>query len=595
MMRYISELTDFLSNHKILVLVLFVSFVLRMWHINWGLPNLYQHDEINHIEAALQVGTGKLEPDGLMHGTLIIYLLFMEYAIFYIVGKISGYYLTTNDFLISYLTDPTIFFTIGRSTIVLLSVGSIFFTYLAGKKLFNEKVGIIAALFIAFSPTHFIQSTTVKDDIPAAFFTSFFFYILSVYFLYDSNNLKKNRLFYAAGFILGLAIAAKLTAVPGVIAFYIAFVLKELNGVKDYKKYFGSLFDRRFLNGTFFVIGGFFAMDPYAVINYEKFISGILNMEGQYAGNVTTIKFPQLFYFTDHLPNMIGVPLTALFCVSVIYFILKPSKISFLLLSFPVSYYLLFNNAVGFSYFILTALPFIVITTAAFLDKISCMACNKLNAPSHWTIMLPLAVLLMVPEFFDSMRYMYVLGSEDTRTLSRKWIENNIESNASLLVDGAVNSLVYFSPQVKGNLETLRDDLNYVRSSGGSGRLQKILIDNFNNDEKTYRLYKSSHIKPEQAAAKLNADYMITSGFLDIDVGEFEYVRDEEYYKQRKILYREIAKSYELIKRFEPFPNFRYYFPLFTSKDYSELRRIELFSNQKIIPGPEIKIFKRKA
>ena len=103
---------------KIVIFLVFLSFILRLWYIDWGLPNLYQHDEINHVEQALQVGSGKLEPDGLMHGTFITYLLFFEYGFLYILGKITGNYLSLDDFLLSYLTDPTIFFIIGRVTIV---------------------------------------------------------------------------------------------------------------------------------------------------------------------------------------------------------------------------------------------------------------------------------------------------------------------------------------------------------------------------------------------------------------------------------------------------------------------------------------------
>ena len=159
----------------LIVFILLTSLILKIWYIDWGLPNLYNHDEINHIEEALQVGSGKLEPEGLKHGTLIAYLLFLEYGFLYILGKVTGNYLSVNDFVLSYATDPTMVFVVGRVTIVLLSVGSIFFTYLAGKKLFNERIGIISAIFIAFSPIHFIHSTFVKDDIPATFFCALFF------------------------------------------------------------------------------------------------------------------------------------------------------------------------------------------------------------------------------------------------------------------------------------------------------------------------------------------------------------------------------------------------------------------------------------
>lgn len=579
----------------IVILLLFLSFAIRIWHIDWGLPNLYNHDETNHIEEALQVGYGKLEPDGLMHGTVITYLLFLEYGLLYIFGKITGKYLSIDGFSLSYLTDPTIFYLIGRVTIVLLSVGSIYLTYLIGKKLFNERIGIISALFITFSPTHFIHSTFVKDDIPATFFCALFFYFISLYFLADNSALKRNRFYYASGFALGLAIAAKLTAIPGLVTFYLAFFLKETNEMKGYKRYFISLRDRRFLKGMFFIFIGFFIADPFAVINYKKFIYGVLRMENEYTGMVTTIKFPQIFYFTNHLPNMIGIPLTIFFCISVIYFVFKPSYKLILLLSFPISYYLLFNNALGLAFHILTALPFIVVIISVFLDEIYFKINNKWNMTISTTIMLFLTVLLIISGALNTFRYIHVLGSEDTRTSSKRWIEDNISSDKSILIEGAVKNMIYMSPQLKGNLDTLKDDFDYVKSHGGRGGGQKILIDNFNSSKITYRLYKVSYTLRPEYIEEYNVDYIITSGFLDLDNAELDYYRNESYYMQRKAVYSEIHKNYELIKRFEPFPYFREYFPIFTSKDYEELEKIKLFGQQKeIIPGPEIKIFKRK-
>jgi len=580
----------------LIVFILLTSLILKIWYIDWGLPNLYNHDEINHIEEALQVGSGKLEPEGLKHGTLIAYLLFLEYGFLYILGKVTGNYLSVNDFVLSYATDPTMVFVVGRVTIVLLSVGSIFFTYLAGKKLFNERIGIISAIFIAFSPIHFIHSTFVKDDIPATFFCALFFYFISLYFLHDNSSLKKKDRFYSiSGFVLGLAIAAKLTAIPGIITFCLAFILKETTEAKGYRKY--QLVDRRFLKGIIFVFAGFFIADPYAVIKYKKFIYGILSLKNEYTTTtmVTTVRFPQIFYFTDHLPNMIGIPLTIFLLISVIYFVFKPSNKLILLLSFPISYYLLFNDVVGYAYHILTALPFIVILCSVLLDKIISMIKNKYNAIPSKALMVTLIILLIAPEVLNTVRYIYVLGSEDTRTLSKRWIEDNIPLNSSILIEGAVMNMIYMSPQLKGNLNTLKDDFDYVKSHRGRGGLQKLLIDNFNSSEITYRLYKASVAIIPEYIDEYNADYIITSGFLDLDIGELKDRRDKKYYMQRDAVYKEISNRYELIKQFEPFPYFREYFPLFISKDFDELRKIKLFSQQKeIIPGPEIKIFKRK-
>jgi len=236
-----------------------------------------------------------------------------------------------------------------------------------------------------------------------------------------------------------------------------------------------------------------------------------------------------------------------------------------------------------------------VVIIIAFLDEIYSKINDKWNMTISTTIMLFLTVLLVMPEALNTFRYIYMLGSEDTRTSSKRWIEDNIPSDKSILIEGAVKNMIYMSPQLKGNLDTLRDDFDYVKSHGGQGGGQKILIDNFNNSKITYRLYKVSYALTPEHMEEYNADYIITSGFLDLDNAELDYYRNESYYMQRKAAYSEIHKNYELIKRFEPFPYFREYFPIFTSKDYQELKKIKLFGQQKkIIPGPEIKIFKRK-
>ncbi len=576
---------------KTVIFLIAISFILRMWHIDWGLPEIYDHDGTNHIEAALQVGTGKLEPDGLIHGTFITYTLFVEYGILYILGKIAGIYMSTDDFILSYLNDPTILSVVGRVTIVLLSIGSIIFTYLIAKKLFNERIAIMSALFMAFSPTHFICSTQIKDDMPATFFCALFFYFISLYFLSDNSNFRKNRFFYASGFTLGVAMAAKMTAIPGVITFFVAYLLKELNEYKELKRYFVSLWDRRLIMGILFIFIGFFIFDPFAVINFKKFIAGFLTVKNTYK-ELSAVS-PRIFYFTNHLPNMIGVAPTILFCISVVYFVIKPTRRVVLLLSFPITYYLIFTNSVGLVHHMITTLPFIVILLSFFLDKIYCVI-NRWDHNKSIIVLSLLVILFITPQALNTVRYLHVLGAVDNRLIAKKWIENNIPFNESFMIEGAAKTMIVMAPRLKENLETLHNDFNYVVSLGGSGKLQKLLINNYKNDEKTYMLHKAHwEIKPDDID-KIKPDYIITSGYLDLDLGELDYWRDEKHYKRRAALYRRINESYRLIKDFKPFPNFTMFFPL-SSKDYDELRSINLFSSQmEIIPGPGIKIFKRK-
>jgi hypothetical protein len=98
---------------------------------------------------------------------------------------------------------------LGESPIVshavtfLFSSLSAYFTYLIGKEIFNEKIGILASILLFFSPVFFAISG--QSLIDTAFVT---FVMMTIYF----SELKKNKLFY-----LMSATLMVLTKEPGII------------------------------------------------------------------------------------------------------------------------------------------------------------------------------------------------------------------------------------------------------------------------------------------------------------------------------------------------------------------------------------------
>ena len=72
--------------------------------------------------------------------------------------------------------------------------GTIIVTYFLGRKLFNHKVGIIAAFLISIFPLHLVYSTRVSIDTPLVFFMG-----LSVLFFLkgeDELNKKKSEIYF---------------------------------------------------------------------------------------------------------------------------------------------------------------------------------------------------------------------------------------------------------------------------------------------------------------------------------------------------------------------------------------------------------------
>jgi len=96
---------------------------------------------------------------------------------------------------------------------LIFSLALIFFTYLLGKHLFSQKVGVYAALFMSLSPIDLLVSQRVwAGDLLACLTT------LAVLFYW--LGLKKNKVIFSilAGISVGLAISTKMTGMFAIIA-----------------------------------------------------------------------------------------------------------------------------------------------------------------------------------------------------------------------------------------------------------------------------------------------------------------------------------------------------------------------------------------
>lgn len=566
-----------------LFLIIAIACIFRLLALNWGLPFRYNDDETNYIEVALRIGIGKFKPEQLVHGTLFPDILFIVYALYFLAGKIMGFFPSLDSFMLAYLRNPSAFSILARLTVIFFSIGSLYLTYLMGKKLFNKKVGALASLFLSFSTVHYMMSTTGLADMVAAFFLLLSFYLLLEYY-FCSNTRKSLRYFYLSGFILGLSMAAKLLTAPGIICYLAIFFFKEKKHLKFFRK--------KIFLGLFFIILGFFLAEPYAFLNPGELFLSFKTIEQSNIGFVKVTP-PVFSYLFGWLPNSLGKISIVVFFTSLIYFLFRRTKNIMWILIFPLFHFLCFQmlSATGFAFYLLPSIPFICLTISTFLYKTS-------QSLKKWrsVFLFALSFLCIFNPALDSLRYYSVITNKDTRSEAKEWIEKDIQSGKSIMLEGAVsNNELVMAPKLNENLESLEDSLKWTIAHGGSGRFQQLLVKNYNDNNKTtYRLYKISHHFKESDVLNTRADYLVTCGFYDLDLGELEGYRNEQYYPERKKVWRAIGKRFILIKKFEPFPKFRFFYPLFTTADFRVLRGINIFKDwPNISPGPEIKIYKR--
>ncbi|MDP7180739.1 MAG: glycosyltransferase family 39 protein [Candidatus Woesearchaeota archaeon] len=83
----------------------------------------------------------------------------------------------------------------GRILELTFSLGLIHLTFIVGKEVFNEKIALLSAFFLAFSQTFLSYSSTILTAIPSTFFA-----LLSVYFLIK-NKYSLSGLFIGISFM----------------------------------------------------------------------------------------------------------------------------------------------------------------------------------------------------------------------------------------------------------------------------------------------------------------------------------------------------------------------------------------------------------
>jgi hypothetical protein len=157
---------------------------------------------------------------------------------------------------------------------------------------------------------------------------------------------------------------------------------------------------------------------------------------------------------------------------------------------------------------------------------------------------------------------------EDTRTIARRYIENNIESGENILIDTIMPDVE--SPQLYPSRQNIKYLIKYSKSKG---RFKYFIEDGkYPYGKNTYNLYPRKALDDEWLSLVVKKDigYIVISKFTDEDFFYDQIINPgDETYKGETEYHNSLAEDdrFELIKSFKP---------------------------DKIFRGPEIKIYSIK-
>ena len=133
----------------VLAFLIVVALGLRILGLQYGLPSVYNPDEVAIMARALSFAKGTLNPHNFLYPTLYFYVLFGWVGTYLGFVWLSGGVSSVTALQQLYFTDPTGIYTAGRLLGAVFGTLCVTAVYRLGRQLFDLRVGLSAAAFLA--------------------------------------------------------------------------------------------------------------------------------------------------------------------------------------------------------------------------------------------------------------------------------------------------------------------------------------------------------------------------------------------------------------------------------------------------------------
>ena len=410
--------------------ILLLSLGLRLWGIKQGLPYVYNIDEAGHfVPKAVAMSAHGLNPEYFVNPPALTYVLHLVFVLWFGGG---------HSLIHEYALHPDRVFLVGRVVVAVLGTGSVWLLYLLGARLFDRRVGLLAAALeaVAFLPV-FYGHLALNDAATLLPLT------LSLFG--SAGVLRHGRLrdYAIAGLGLGFACASKYTAGIAVVPLAVAAASHYLEGSP------GS--GKRVLVGLasagLCATGAFLLANPYALLDFQRFHSELIHQSSLSEEAQGKLGAPRqgglLYYLWSFTWGLGWVPVLAALAGAIALCVRRP-RIAWLLVPAPI----LFLAFMGlqdryFGRWLLPIFPIACLLAAYFALLLVEVFVRAQRHPARARIgavalTAAIVILLLAQGVLYSVHNDLVLARADTRNLTRSWMLAHVPPGSRIVLEPVV-------------------------------------------------------------------------------------------------------------------------------------------------------------
>ena len=399
------------------------ALLLRVVGLQFGLPSVYNPDEVAIMARALSFAKGTLNPENFLYPTFYFYVLFAWVGCYLALLLVTGRAESIAALQRLYFVAPSGIYTAGRLLGAVSGTLTLLPLHRLAVRVADRRTALVATLFLAVAPLHVRDSHYVKHDVFATLAIVVAYLAMARVWPAPQDRGPSTRDSVLAGAACGIAFSTHYYTV--FLAFPLLFAI-----VLGWRSRGTETLVRQVLAAAAASTVMFFALSPYLALEPATAWRDITANRAIVVDRaVSTGMFaPALRYGHMLLTDSAGLPIVLCGLVGMLVMLRQRLALAVWLLAFPLPFLLFIANTAPASRYLNPIVPFLVLFAAWALSQVA--SAMRVGPRLFWGVV----AVIVIPSLTGSVRVGTFFRQTDTRELAEGYIHQHIPPGTAVAI-----------------------------------------------------------------------------------------------------------------------------------------------------------------